>query len=48
MGYFAKNGSYVIDWKKVRTYAVPEDLDQFKVCQFLPAIWQRTMQNPVG
>lgn len=31
MGYFAKNGSYVIDWKKVRTYVVPEDLDQFKV-----------------
>lgn len=31
MGYFAKNGSYVIDWKKVRTYVVPEQLDQFKV-----------------
>ena len=31
MGYFAKNGSYVIDWKKVRTYVVPEDLDQFTV-----------------
>jgi len=31
MGYFAKNGSYVIDWKKVRTYAVPENLKDFKV-----------------
>jgi len=31
MGYFAKNGSYVIDWKKVRTYVVPENLDEFKV-----------------
>jgi large subunit ribosomal protein L41 len=31
MGYFAKNGSYVIDWKKVRTYVVPESLDTFKV-----------------
>lgn len=31
MGYFAKNGSYVIDWKKVRTYVVPENLDDFKV-----------------
>jgi large subunit ribosomal protein L41 len=31
MGYFAKNGSYIIDWKKVRTYVVPENLDQFKV-----------------
>lgn len=32
MGYFAKSGTYVIDWKKVRTYVVPENLDQFKVC----------------
>lgn len=31
MGYFAKNGSYVIDWKKVRTYVVPENLNEFKV-----------------
>lgn len=31
MGYFAKNGSYVIDWKKVRTYVVPENLADFKV-----------------
>lgn len=36
MGYFAKNGSYVIDWKKVRTYVVPEDLDRFKVGQSFP------------
>lgn len=36
MGYFAENGSYVIDWKKVRTYAVPEDLDQFKVGRLRP------------
>ncbi|KAF9885784.1 hypothetical protein FE257_012366 [Aspergillus nanangensis] len=35
MGYFAKNGSYVIDWKKVRTYAVPENLDQFKLTPFV-------------
>ena len=31
MGFFAKNGSYVIDWKKVRTFAVPEGLKEFKV-----------------
>lgn len=31
MGYFAKNGSYVIDWKKVRTFVVPENLGEFKV-----------------
>lgn len=35
MGYFAKNGSYVIDWKKVRTFVVPENLDQFKVGFYL-------------
>ncbi|EAU35589.1 conserved hypothetical protein [Aspergillus terreus NIH2624] len=35
MGYFAKNGSYIIDWKKVRTYVVPENLDQFKLTPFV-------------
>ncbi|GCB26843.1 54S ribosomal protein L27, mitochondrial [Aspergillus awamori] len=35
MGYFAKNGSYVIDWKKVRTFVVPENLDQFKLTPFV-------------
>jgi len=32
MGHFDHKGNYVIDWKKVRTYVVPEDLDSFKVC----------------
>lgn len=45
MGYFAKNGSYVIDWKKVRTYAVPEDLDQFKVG---PLAWDLEMRVDSG
>lgn len=31
MGRFDKNGNYVIDYKKVRTYVVPEDLKDFKV-----------------
>lgn len=31
MGFFAKPGSYVIDWKKVRTYVAPEKLDEFPV-----------------
>ncbi|KKK13000.1 hypothetical protein P175DRAFT_0432077 [Aspergillus ochraceoroseus IBT 24754] len=35
MGYFAKNGSYVIDWKKVRTYVVPENLNEFKLTPFV-------------
>ncbi|KAL1982625.1 hypothetical protein VTN96DRAFT_1060 [Rasamsonia emersonii] len=35
MGFFAKNGSYVIDWKKVRTYVVPEKLKDFKLTPFV-------------
>lgn len=31
MGHFDSKGNYVIDWKKVRTYVVPEGLDTFKV-----------------
>ena len=31
MGYFDKKGNYVIDWRKVRTYVVPDGLDEFKV-----------------
>lgn len=31
MGRFTKHAKYVIDWKKVRTYVVPENLDEFKV-----------------
>lgn len=31
MGHFDKKGNYVIDWQKVRTYAAPEDMGDFKV-----------------
>lgn len=32
MGYFGKKkGTYIIDWKKVRTYVCPEGLDDSKV-----------------
>lgn len=31
MGRFSDKGRYMIDWKKVRTYVVPEGLDEFKV-----------------
>ncbi|KAJ5183328.1 hypothetical protein N7492_000944 [Penicillium capsulatum] len=34
MGYFDKKGNYVIDWKKVRTYVVP-DLENFKLSPFV-------------
>ncbi|KAJ5678781.1 hypothetical protein N7462_007025 [Penicillium macrosclerotiorum] len=35
MGYFDKKGNYVIDWSKVRTYVVPEDLNSFKLTPFV-------------
>ncbi|OJJ62455.1 hypothetical protein ASPSYDRAFT_41123 [Aspergillus sydowii CBS 593.65] len=42
MGYFAKNGSYVIDWKKVRTYVVPENLKEFKLTPFVTKVMAPT------
>ncbi|KAL4907258.1 hypothetical protein BDW74DRAFT_148816 [Aspergillus multicolor] len=42
MGYFAKNGSYVIDWKKVRTYVVPENLNEFKLTPFVTNLMDPT------
>ncbi|KAL3433035.1 hypothetical protein BDV09DRAFT_172955 [Aspergillus tetrazonus] len=42
MGYFAKNGSYVIDWKKVRTYVVPENLNEFKLTPFVTKVMAPT------
>ncbi|KAJ5897413.1 hypothetical protein N7504_007701 [Penicillium tannophilum] len=35
MGQFDKKGNYVIDWKKVRTYVVPDDLDEFDLTPFV-------------
>ncbi|KAJ5678314.1 uncharacterized protein N7477_003947 [Penicillium maclennaniae] len=35
MGRFDKHGNYVIDYKKVRTYVVPEDLKDFKLTPFV-------------
>ncbi|EPS27916.1 hypothetical protein POX_e06891 [Penicillium oxalicum] len=35
MGHFDSKGNYVIDWKKVRTYVVPEGLDTFKLTPFV-------------
>lgn len=31
MGRFTKSGYYMVDYKKARTYVVPEDLESFKV-----------------
>lgn len=46
MGYFDPKGNYVIDWKKVRTYVVPEDLETFKVGS-LNASVARMMSKPL-
>ncbi|PGG99185.1 hypothetical protein GX51_06379 [Blastomyces parvus] len=36
VGYFGKKkGTYYIDWRKVRTYVVPEGLDTFKLTPFV-------------
>ncbi len=31
MGRHTKHGGYIIDWRKVRTYVVPRNLEDFKV-----------------
>jgi hypothetical protein len=31
-GRHTKHGGYIIEWEKVRTYVVPKDLKDFKVC----------------
>ncbi|KAF4125565.1 large subunit ribosomal protein L41 [Geosmithia morbida] len=35
MGRHTKYGGYVIEWDKVRTYAVPENLKDFKLTPFV-------------
>ncbi|KAJ6036439.1 hypothetical protein N7540_000718 [Penicillium herquei] len=35
MGHFEKNGTYKIDWEKVRHYVVPDDLESFELTPFV-------------
>ncbi|MCJ1372473.1 hypothetical protein MMC20_003698 [Loxospora ochrophaea] len=35
MGSHTKHGGYRIDWNKVRTYVVPQDLKDFKLTPFV-------------
>ncbi|MCJ1253374.1 hypothetical protein MMC24_001185 [Lignoscripta atroalba] len=35
MGQHTKYGGFVIDWRKVRTYVVPQDLKDFKLTPFV-------------
>lgn len=32
MGRHTKHGGYIVEFDKVRTYVVPKNLDEFKVC----------------
>ena len=32
MGEHTKHGGYIINWRKVRTYVVPKNLEEFQVC----------------
>ncbi|KAJ5157139.1 uncharacterized protein N7482_008239 [Penicillium canariense] len=52
MGFFDRKGNYVIDWKKVRTYVVPEDLDSFKLTPFVskrveptPSVYKKEIER---
>ncbi|CZS95659.1 related to MRPL27-mitochondrial ribosomal protein, large subunit [Rhynchosporium agropyri] len=35
MGSHTKHGGYLMDWEKVRTYVVPENLSSFKLTPFI-------------
>ncbi|OAQ97922.1 hypothetical protein LLEC1_01223 [Akanthomyces lecanii] len=50
MGRHTKYGGYVIEWNKVRTYAVPQNLKDFKVGSILvpPGRWLRTRHKING
>ncbi|KAI0506056.1 mitochondrial ribosomal protein L27-domain-containing protein [Xylaria bambusicola] len=42
MGQHTKFGGYVIDWKKVRTYVVPSNLDTFNLTPFITMKFEHT------
>ncbi|KAH7342594.1 50S ribosomal protein-like protein YmL27, partial [Rhexocercosporidium sp. MPI-PUGE-AT-0058] len=42
MGSHTKHGGYVMDWNKVRTYVVPEDLNNFKLTPFVTNVMKKT------
>jgi large subunit ribosomal protein L41 len=39
MGDHTKHGGYIINWDKVRTYVVPDGLDQFPVSNLVCEAW---------
>ena len=47
MGRHTKHGGYIIEWQKVRTYVVPEQLKDCKVnARFLPSFfWESIRQE---
>ncbi|QKX53452.1 uncharacterized protein TRUGW13939_00531 [Talaromyces rugulosus] len=42
MGAFDKKGKYVLDYRKVRTYVVPESLNEFMLTPFVTNSFQPT------
>ncbi|KAG4417316.1 hypothetical protein IFR04_009531 [Cadophora malorum] len=42
MGTHTKHGGYIIDWDRVRTYVVPQDLKDFKLTPFVTKNMKRT------
>jgi len=36
MGDHTKYGGYIVNYDRVRTYCVPQNLDSFKVCRHIP------------
>jgi hypothetical protein len=44
MGRHTKHGGYVIEWDRVRTYAVPENLKNFQVCANI-SNWREMNRN---
>ncbi|KAL2890033.1 50S ribosomal protein YmL27 [Ceratocystis lukuohia] len=47
MGRHTKYGGYIIEWEKVRTYAVP-DLRGFKLTPFVPTAIQPELHKYAG
>ncbi|KAH7419437.1 50S ribosomal protein-like protein YmL27 [Cadophora sp. MPI-SDFR-AT-0126] len=42
MGTHTKHGGYIIDWDRVRTYVVPQNLKDFKLTPFVTKNMKRT------
>ncbi|KAG4439175.1 hypothetical protein IFR05_005328 [Cadophora sp. M221] len=48
MGSHTKHGGYVMDWNKVRTYVVPDNLNTFKLTPFVTKVMEKTTGRFAG